>query len=82
MPRGLNNWTFVDIKRILRNYEFRLNHVEGSHYFYIGSYNKEIHQVCVPFHGSKSIHPKTMKSIIRQSGIPVKIWTGLNKEKK
>lgn len=74
MPRGLNNWTFVEVKSFLNEFGFRLSHVEGSHYFYVGSYEGEVHQVCVPFHGSKSIHPKTMKSIVRQSGIPQDEW--------
>lgn len=74
MPNGLNNWRFVDVKRFLTENNFRLNHVEGSHYIFIGVCNKEIKQVCVPFHGAKSIHSKTMKSIILQSGIPQKEW--------
>lgn len=74
MPRGMNNWRFIDTKNILKEYNFRLNHIEGSHYFFVGTYGGQIRQVCVPFHGSKSIHPKTMKSIIRQSGIPKNLW--------
>lgn len=74
MSRGLNNWTFADVKRFLNEYGFQLNHVEGSHYYYVGSYEGVSRQVSVPFHGSKSIHPKTMKSIVRQSGIPQSKW--------
>lgn len=74
MPKGLHNWRFIDVKRFLSNHSFQLSHVEGSHYFYIGSYNGEMRQVCVPFHGAKAIHPKTMKSIIIQSGIEQKVW--------
>lgn len=77
MPRGLNNWKFIEVKRFLPDYNFSLNHVEGSHYFYRGTINGIIHQVCIPFHGKKSIHPKTMKSIILQSGINQNEW--LNK---
>ena len=74
MPRGLNNWTFADIKRFLCDYGFQCSHIEGSHYFYIGSHGGITRQVCVPFHGAKAIHPKTMKAIINQSGIPLKEW--------
>jgi len=74
MPKGLNNWRFIDIKRFLSDHNFRLNHIEGSHYFYRGVTNKIVCQVCIPFHGNKSIHPKTMKSIINQSGIDKKEW--------
>ena len=64
----------MDVKRFISNYNFRLNHVEGSHYVYIGSVNGKIYQICVPFHSRKAIHPKTMKSIINQSGIDIKDW--------
>jgi predicted RNA binding protein YcfA (HicA-like mRNA interferase family) len=74
MPRGLNNWSFSSVKHFLGRYGFRLNHIEGSHYFYVGSYGSIIRQVCVPFHGAETIHPKTMKSIVRQSGIPQEEW--------
>ena len=74
MGRGLHNWTFVDVKRFIGEYSFRLSHVEGSHYFYVGSYEGIVHQVCIPFHGSKAIHPKIIKAIIRQSGIPQSKW--------
>jgi predicted RNA binding protein YcfA (HicA-like mRNA interferase family) len=76
MPRGLHNWRFVEIKRFLVEQHFQLSHVEGSHYFYVGTYDGQTKQVCIPFHGAKAIHPKTMKSIITQSGIPQKDWMG------
>lgn len=74
MSRGLNNWSFSDIKHFLGQRGFHLNHVEGSHYFYVGSYGGVIRQVCISFHGNKAIHPKTMKSVVLQSGIPRKEW--------
>ncbi len=74
MPRGLNNWSFRDIKHFLEQHNFHLNHIEGSHYFYTGSYRGVVRQVSIPFHGSKTIHPKTMKSIVRQSGVPQEEW--------
>ncbi len=74
MPKGLNNWTFSEVTKFLKENYFILNHVEGSHYFYVGTQNKIFRQVCVPFHGAKSIHPKTMKSIVTQSGISKDQW--------
>ena len=74
MSRKLHNWAFSDVKRFLSDYNFYLSHVKGSHYFYVGSHNKVVRQVCVPFHGSKAIHPRTMSSIIKQSGISQDEW--------
>ncbi|MFA6586044.1 MAG: type II toxin-antitoxin system HicA family toxin [Candidatus Paceibacterota bacterium] len=74
MLRGLHNWTFIEVTKFLKDRHFILNHIEGSHYLYIGSHKKIFRQVCVPFHGSKSIHPKTMKSVISQSGISKEDW--------
>ena len=51
MSRGLNNWSFSDIKHFLGKRGFHLNHIEGSHYFYVGSHEGVIRQVCVSFHG-------------------------------
>lgn len=74
MPRGLYNWTFNNVVRFLKDYNFRLNHIEGSHYFYTGSYDGKFKQVCIPFHGNKVLKPRTLKGIISQSGIPKKKW--------
>lgn len=74
MPRGLNNWTAEDVVRFLKERKFNLNYAKGSHYFYIGRYGGTFRQVCVPFHGSRIIKPRTLKGIIRQSGIPKDEW--------
>ena len=74
MPRGLFNWTFTDVEKFLKEYRFTLHHVNGSHYYYLGHYQKILRLVCVPFHGSKTIKPRTMKGIIVQSGIPKSEW--------
>jgi hypothetical protein len=42
--------------------------------YYAGKYAGLLRQVCVPFHGSRSIHPRTLKSIILQSGISKEEW--------
>jgi predicted RNA binding protein YcfA (HicA-like mRNA interferase family) len=76
MPNGINNWTFRDVETFLKEQNFLLNYIKGSHYYYIGHINKVMRQVCVPRHGSISIKPRTMKGIILQSGIPKEIWLG------
>ena len=74
MTRGIFNWTFDDVVRFLKDRDFSLNDVTGSHYFYVGKSGSEIRQVSVPFHGRKSIKPRTMEGIIRQSGILRREW--------
>ncbi len=74
MPRGILNWTFRDVETFLKEHNFRLNYIKGSHYYYVGHINKIMKQVCVPRHGSLSIKPRTMKGIILQSGIPTNTW--------
>lgn len=74
MPRGINNWTFRDIEAFLKERGFALHHTNGSHFYYIAHIEKAFRQVCVPYHGSRSIKPRTMKAIITQSGIAQKEW--------
>ncbi len=74
MPRGLYNWTAEDVVRFLKEKGFVLNYTKGSHYFYIGRYGGAFRQVCVPFHGSRVIKPRTLKGMIRQSGILKSEW--------
>lgn len=71
MPRRYNNWTFKDVERVLRDNGFHLHHTNGSHFYYLG---KSMQLVCVPFHGKAPIKPRTMKSIIVQSGLDTKEW--------
>jgi len=78
MTRGVFNWTFYDVRNFLKDRGFFLNHVEGSHYFFLGTYKEKLRQVCVPFHGSRAIDPRTLKSIIRQSGISKEEWLNKN----
>jgi predicted RNA binding protein YcfA (HicA-like mRNA interferase family) len=74
MPRGFYNWTAEDAVRFLKAHGFVLNHTRGSHYYYVGSYSGAFRQVNIPFHGSRTIKPRTLKSIIRQSGITKDKW--------
>lgn len=42
--------------------------------FYVGKFGGQPRQVCIPFHGSRAINPKTLKGIISQSGISKEEW--------
>jgi len=74
MPNRLLNWTFRDVESFLKERGFRLNYTNASHYYYIGSKNRVLRNVCVPFHAQKSIKPRTLKGIILQSGIKQEEW--------
>ncbi len=74
MPRGLYNWIAEDVVRFLKAHGFSLNYTKGSHYYYVGHAGGAFRQVCVPFHGSRTLKPRTLKGIIRQSGIPQVEW--------
>jgi len=76
MPKRLFNWKFADVDKFLRERSFRIDHTHtgGSHYYYHGYVGGRLRVVYVPFHGSKAIKPKTIKSIISQSYIPKEEW--------
>lgn len=76
MSKKLFNWKFKDVERFLKEHGFVLNYSNGSHYYYIASKNSIVRNVCVPFQGSTTIKPRTLKSIILQSGIEQKEWLG------
>jgi predicted RNA binding protein YcfA (HicA-like mRNA interferase family) len=74
MARGYFNWKPEDVIRFLKDYKFSWNHTRGSHAFYVGFYAGKFRQVCIPFHGQRELKPRTLKSIILQSGIPKEKW--------
>jgi predicted RNA binding protein YcfA (HicA-like mRNA interferase family) len=74
MPRGLFNWTAEDVVRFLREKKFSHHHSKGSHFFYVGTSGGKLRIVCVPFHGTHAIKPRTLKGIIEQSGISKDQW--------
>jgi len=75
MPRGLHNWNAATVVKFLRRHGFIHAHTRGSHFYYTGKVGSRMRQVCVPIHGKNTaIHPKTLKGIIYQSGIPVGEW--------
>lgn len=74
MMRGKSNWTFRDVKKFLESRGFALHHVRGSHHYFRGFASERLRMANVPSHGSGPIHPKTLGSIIAQSGIPEEEW--------
>jgi len=76
MPRNINNWTYSNVVTFLREHNFTLNHTKGSHHFFVGTVGKVLRHVCVPRHGNLSLKPRTMNSIIIQSGLSKDIWIG------
>lgn len=72
--KGLVNWTYGEVVDFLKENSFSLNHSNGSHFYYRGFVDNKMRQVCIPFHGSKSIKPRTMRGIILQSGISKENW--------
>jgi len=74
MVKGFLNWTAENVIRFLREYRFIHSHTKGSHMFYVGHFGGLLRQVCIPFHGSRILKPRTLKGIIRQSGIPKGEW--------
>ena len=76
MPNGVFNWTFDDVVKILKENGFHLNHIRGSHFYYVGFHSKKMWQVCVPKHGTGALKPRTFKGIMEQSGLSKKVWMG------
>lgn len=72
MPRGLSNWSAGEVIRFLKKHGFTQVHTRGSHFYYRKGKGA---LVCIPVHAKGGIlHPKTMKSIVRQAGIPLEEW--------
>ncbi|MBU1349059.1 type II toxin-antitoxin system HicA family toxin [Patescibacteria group bacterium] len=73
-PRGPFNWTAEDVMRFLKERDFKHIHTRGSHLFYVGKYGGQFRQVSIPFHGTRALKPRTLKSIMLQSGISKDEW--------
>lgn len=74
MTRGVFNWTYNDVVSVLKEHGFHLNHVKGSHHYFIGTVGGVMRQVCVPKHGSQSFKPRTFKGMVSQSGLSKEDW--------
>ncbi|MEK7604648.1 MAG: type II toxin-antitoxin system HicA family toxin [Patescibacteria group bacterium] len=65
MPR-LPRVTAREIVSVLEQRGFVLSRQDGSHQIYKNSDGK---RTTVPFHGSQILHPKVLKSILKDTGI-------------
>jgi len=74
MSRNKSNWTFKDIQKFLREHGFALHHIRGSHYYFRVMQSGKLRMVHCQFHGKDAIHPKTLSSVIKQSGISKSEW--------
>jgi len=74
MARGVNNWNYSDVVSVLKAHGFSHNHSRGSHQYFIGFVNTKMHQVEVPYHGSKIFKPRTLKGMFLQSGLSKEDW--------
>jgi len=61
-----HNVKFQEIERVILNDGWRFRAVNGSHYHYVHA--SKPGKVTIPYHG-KDIHPKTIKSILKQAGL-------------
>lgn len=66
MTRGLPKLTAKEIITILEKLGFSFSRQSGSHKIYK---NKEGKRATVPFHAGKILHPKVLKSIMRDADI-------------
>ncbi len=65
MPK-LPRLTAREIMAVLEKAGFSLARQSGSHMIYKNAAGK---RVTVPFHASKILHPKVLKSILRDAGL-------------
>lgn len=68
MPKELPKITAKEIMAVLEKEGFVCTRQSGSHKIYKNAQGK---RATVPFHGSKILHPKLLKSILKDVDIPV-----------
>ncbi len=77
MARGLRNWSYKQvIDCLVKKFDFAYSHTRGSHMYYFkrASVNEEKDLLTDVTFGDKSIHPKTMKSILHKARISEEKW--------
>jgi len=66
MSPRLPRVTAAQIVRVLEKQGFRLTRQSGSHRIYKNEAGK---RVTVPFHSGKTLHPKVLRSILRDADL-------------
>lgn len=77
MTEKLPRITAIEIIKVLEKVGFFLSRQSGSHKIYKNRAGK---RTTVPFHASKTLHPKTLKSILRDADLTVDRFIELLKE--
>jgi predicted RNA binding protein YcfA (HicA-like mRNA interferase family) len=69
---GKIKWSFKKLEKFLKDYNFSLGHIEGSHYFYNGKIKGEqrVVQVILSRKERECQTKKTIEMAIKHSGIP------------
>lgn len=70
MSSGLPVATARQVLAALRRAGFIVDRTSGSHHLLVHP-DDATRRVTVPFHGSRSLKPGTLRNIIRQSGLSV-----------
>jgi predicted RNA binding protein YcfA (HicA-like mRNA interferase family) len=68
MSEKLPRVTAEEVIRVLERVGFSLTRQSGSHRIYR---NREGKRVTVPYHAGKTLHPKVLKSILKDAGLTV-----------
>lgn len=76
MNEKLPKVTAADAIRVLERAGFSFSRQSGSHKIYK---NKEGRRATVPYHGGKILHPKVLKSILRDSDLTIEKFKELMK---
>ncbi len=73
MHRELSGLTSQEVERILNRYGFLLKHTAGSHQQFVGFVRGRKRKVTV-IKNQKRFAPKTLASMLRQSGLTEQEW--------
>jgi len=68
MSEKLPRVTAEEVIKVLEHVGFLLSRQSGSHKIYK---NQEGKRVTVPYHSGKTLHPKLLKSILRDAGLTI-----------
>ena len=68
MSPRLPRLTAGEILSVLQRRGFKIVRSDGSHYLLRDA---QFHRVTVPYHGKVILHPKTLKSILKDAGMTV-----------
>jgi predicted RNA binding protein YcfA (HicA-like mRNA interferase family) len=79
MHRELQKLTSREVERILRSYGFALDRTAGSHQQFVGFVRERKRTVTV-IKNQIRFAPKTLASMIRQSGLTEQEWLNASKQ--